>query len=199
MKTRGFSLLEVLVALAVFAVLAAMAWGGLDTLARSRQILDAESERLAQLQRGLMRFERDLRQALPRVARSEGGGLAMQGDAQSLELSVWLPSDGWSATTPGVERVAWRCADDGLHRIRWAAVDYSGSTPRSDTLLLPDVRNCRLRFFPERGLADSQWPARDSDEVLPQAIELQFERERDGAVESFRRLIELPQPAAAAP
>ncbi|HEX5755202.1 MAG TPA: type II secretion system minor pseudopilin GspJ [Arenimonas sp.] len=199
MRTRGFSLLEVLVALAVFAVLAAMAWGGLDTLSRSRQILDAESERLARLQRGLLRFERDLRQAVPRAARSEGGGQALLGEAQRLELSVWLPSDGWSATTPDIERVAWRCDDDGLHRTRFAAVDYSASTPRSDALLVPGARNCRLRYFPERGPADSQWPARGSDDVLPQAIELQFDRERDGVIESFRRLIELPQAAVSTP
>ncbi len=193
---RGFTLLELLVALAIFAVVAALAWGGLDTLARSRRVLDAESERLAQLQRGFGRFERDLRQALPRAARSEGAGhgAALTGSVEGLEVTVWRPSGGWSVSGPDLQRVAWRCADDGLRRVRWAAVDRTPATPRSEALLIPGARDCQWRYFPERGPASEVWPPRGRSEALPRAVELRLSRATDaGGVEEFRRLIELPQ------
>jgi len=64
-RTHGFSLLEVLVATAIFAVVAALAWGGLDAVARQRRALDDEARQWQQLQRAITRVERDLRQALP--------------------------------------------------------------------------------------------------------------------------------------
>lgn len=195
MRQRGFTLLELLVALAVFAVAAALAWGGLDLLARSRQQLAAETAALADLQRSLQRFERDLRQAVPRPVRGESGGPALQGDGQRLELSVWLPTEGWNAGGPEVERIGWRCDAEGLRRIRWAGLDASPATPRSETLLLPGAGNCRLRYFPDRGLSSPRWPPAEAGDPLPRAVELQFERTQGGRVETFRRLIELPQAA----
>lgn len=196
MRRLGFTLLELLVALAVFAVVAALAWGGLDTLARTRHALDAEGERLAELQRGLGRLERDVRQALPRAIRNAGVGSpqALAGDSVSIELSVWLPSEGWAVSAPEVRRVAWRCAEDGLRRREWGALDRTAATPSREVLLIPGARACQWQFYPARGASQSRWPMPGDNDPLPRAVEVQFLRgDEDGVVERFRRVIELPQ------
>ncbi|HJT97444.1 MAG TPA: prepilin-type N-terminal cleavage/methylation domain-containing protein, partial [Rhodanobacteraceae bacterium] len=89
-RHRGFSLIELLVALAVFAALAAVAYGGLSEIARARAALDARQDRLAALVRAVSTFERDLGQAVSRPVRGNARGeplAALQGGADRIELT----------------------------------------------------------------------------------------------------------------
>ncbi len=54
----GFTLFEIMVAMAVFALLSVMAYGGLRSVLESRQGLQLASERLTQLQLALLLLER---------------------------------------------------------------------------------------------------------------------------------------------
>lgn len=194
-RVRGFTLLEILIALAIFAVVAALAWGGLDSLARSRRILAEEADKLSELQSGIGRLERDIRQALPRSVRSDSAATqdALAGTHTALELSVWLPSGGWTSAGPEIQRVRWSCSDAGLERSRWASPDHTSAAPRSDAVLIKNSSDCHFRYYPARGPASDSWPIPGQAQVLPRAIELSFSRSENGkAVETFRRLIELP-------
>jgi len=70
---RGFTLLELVVAIAVFAVIAAMAYAGLRSILDSRQQVDAALDRLAELQRAVELLSDDLRQIVPRTVRDNQG------------------------------------------------------------------------------------------------------------------------------
>jgi len=59
---RGFTLIELLVALSIMAVMAAMAWQGVDAVVRSREITQAHMERLLRLQSVLAQWDTDLRE-----------------------------------------------------------------------------------------------------------------------------------------
>ena len=72
-RFRGFSLVEVLVAVAIFAVLSAMTWSGLSTIMRSRTALEEAGERLHRLQLVVAMVERDVRQAVARPVRGANG------------------------------------------------------------------------------------------------------------------------------
>ncbi|HEY9239167.1 MAG TPA: prepilin-type N-terminal cleavage/methylation domain-containing protein, partial [Burkholderiaceae bacterium] len=87
----GFTLLELLVALAIFAVVAALAWGGLDAVARTQRGLERAGSALAQLQQAIGHFERDVRQTVPRPIRTESDQVepALIGNADRLDLSLW--------------------------------------------------------------------------------------------------------------
>jgi len=57
---RGFTLVEVMIAIALMAVLAVMAWRGLDSVSRANDLLEDRTERVARLLRALDQFERDV-------------------------------------------------------------------------------------------------------------------------------------------
>ena len=61
---RGFSLIEILVSLVIFAAMAAITWGALGQIARTRSALAAEQDRFAAIVRSMGDLERDLRQAI---------------------------------------------------------------------------------------------------------------------------------------
>ncbi len=60
----GFTLVELLVALFVLAVMAGMAWQGVDAVMRSREVTRAHTDRLLRLQSVLTQWEVDLAQAV---------------------------------------------------------------------------------------------------------------------------------------
>ena len=68
----GFSLIELLVALAVFSIMAALAYGGLNSIARTRGELAKQEDAFRDLMRTVATLDRDLRQT---VARSVSGSV----------------------------------------------------------------------------------------------------------------------------
>jgi len=195
-RAAGFSLLELLVAVAVFAVVALLAWGGLDTLARSQHVLAAERARLRALQLGIGQLERDLRQAVARPARDASGNdlPALLGQPSALELTRLAPGSGWQSPLPALERIAWRCRDGELQRLRWAVADRAANTPFTRETRLSGVSQCQWRYLDR--VPSATWPPRGAAlERLPRALELRFTLDGVGEV---RRVIELVDNAAGA-
>ena len=191
---HGFTLLELLVAVAIFAVVASLAWGGLDAIVRSRRVLDDEALQLANLQRAFGRFDRDLTAALPRPIRNERGQVepALAGDAQRLAVSTWS-SAGGGVAEPLLQRVSWHCSDDQLRRTHWAAPDRTFATAKQEQVLLDKVTDCRLRSRAQDGPTSKRWPQPEMPaNVLPRGIEFGFRLDGHG---EFLRVIELVQSA----
>ena len=192
---RGFTLLELLVSVAIFAVVATLAWGGLDTIVRARRVLDDEAANLARLQRALGRFDRDLSAAVPRPIRSESSRVepALVGDSEKIEASTWQPAANAGAAGSALQRVAWACVDGQLRRTLWAASDRSAATSKEERMLLDKVSRCRLRYLAADGTVAQRWPLPEMPaNALPRGIEFGFHLQGHG---EFLRVIELVQPA----
>ncbi|MBE9561308.1 MAG: prepilin-type N-terminal cleavage/methylation domain-containing protein, partial [Proteobacteria bacterium] len=71
--TVGFTLLELLVALAIFAVIAAMAYSGLNTILTARLQIEQQAEQLASLQRIFIKLGHDIEQYIQRPIRNQYG------------------------------------------------------------------------------------------------------------------------------
>ena len=72
-KQVGFTLLELLVAIAIFVVMSAMAYGGLSSVLESRKLTDGVTKRIAAIQMTVNFIQRDIEQALDRRVRDEFG------------------------------------------------------------------------------------------------------------------------------
>ena len=113
MKTRGFTLVEVLVALVVMATMAAMAWRGIDALVRSREIAQAHLAQTARLQTVLAQWEVDLRalqdsHSTVQPIAFDGGNLVLTRQAPTgLQVVVWSLREGslWRWESPAQRTV----------------------------------------------------------------------------------------------
>jgi len=112
-KSRGFTLVEVLVALVVMATMAAMAWRGIDALVRGREIAQAHLAQTARLQTVLSQWEADLRalqdshSTVPPLA-FDGGSLVLTRQAPAgLQVVVWSLREGslWRWESPSLRTV----------------------------------------------------------------------------------------------
>ena len=80
---RGFTLVEVLVALAIMAVMAALAWQGVDGMMRSREAGQQAIERTSRLNTIVVQWEQDLREL-----HDTGIVPAITFDGQTLRLPI---------------------------------------------------------------------------------------------------------------
>ncbi|HET6725226.1 MAG TPA: type II secretion system minor pseudopilin GspJ [Gammaproteobacteria bacterium] len=197
----GFTLLEILVALAVFAVLAAMAYGGLDHVVHERHTVRAAMTDLKNLQQGFTILTRDLMQAAPRRIRDTVDAAprpALAGATQNIPALV-LTRGGW--TNPlgdarsTLRRVAYELDGDKLVRLSWLVLDRSREVEPMKQVLFDHVIGFRLRFLDDAGQWQQQWPplnqpAQEYLERLPRAVEVAVDLKDVGQI---TRLVALPQ------
>jgi len=180
---QGFTLIEMLVAVMIFAMLATagvvLLRGGVEGQAAITTHLDA----LADVQRGLATLDADLSQATVRISRTQAGTFApafFGRAAQSGEPLMQFVRDGWS--NPGTLRRAslqkieywWR--EGRIERIGYPAVD--GAAPPEPAILFEDVSALKLRYRDRRGNWRERW-APETPQQMPTAIEMVLTRGRE--------------------
>jgi general secretion pathway protein J len=112
-RSRGFTLVEVLVALVVMATMAGMAWRGIDALVRSREIAQVRLAQTARLQTVLAQWEVDLRavqdsHSIVEPLSFDGGNLVLTRQAPAgLQVVVWSLREGslWRWESPALRTV----------------------------------------------------------------------------------------------
>ncbi|MGC1954092.1 MAG: type II secretion system minor pseudopilin GspJ [Gammaproteobacteria bacterium] len=185
----GFTLLELIIAISVFGVMAAMAYGGLRTVLESKQLLDTRLQALAQLQSAFSLLRRDIEQAVIRAVRDEAGaplppfagntGNGEDGELLALTRAGWSNPRGMKRST--LQRVTYRWHDQTLHRVAWDALDRVEDTGTVDLALLGGVEAMRLRFLDQRREWHAAWPPEETDNPeLPLAVELTLTLEGRG-------------------
>lgn len=118
-KQYGFTLVELLVGLALMAVLAVLSWRGLDTMMRTRDSTQARIDSVAAAQMGLSQWRADLLAMHPLPGVLNGSSLAWDGRVMRLLRRSSTPlAQGQDA---GVWVTAWTVRD-GQWR-RWQSAD----------------------------------------------------------------------------
>jgi general secretion pathway protein J len=195
-RARGFTLLELLVAIGLFSVLAVLVWGSLDGLARTSTQLQQATSRLAAVQRALDLLVRDLRQAAPRPVRDGNGRTlpALAGEGTRLELTRAGHGNALAQPRSTLERAGWRQREGRLERLHWPVLDRAGGTRARVDVLLDGVEALHVRYRDADGREHDRWPpARAADgNALPRAVELRLRLEDMG---ELVRLVELPEHA----
>lgn len=193
---RGFTLLELLVALAVFAIMATAAYSGLSNVLLTRAAVEQQNRRLAAVQLAVFRLEQDIQQAVPRGIRDEYGDPqpALRGGAL-LDEALILTRAGWDnplgQPRATLQRVAYRLREGRLWRLHWDALDRGGAHGPRETLLIDQVREFRARFLDQDETWRADWPppadATADDRPpnlnrLPRAVEITLTLEDWGAI-----------------
>ena len=202
MRARGFSLIELVVALAVFAALAAATYGGLASVARTRGALQARQDRLAAIVRAVTILERDLQQAVSRPVRGNARGEsipALIGGADRIELTRLGFANPRAEPRSNLERVVYAIDANALRRGRYAVLDRAPDSAPAVSSLVGDVDALRLRYLATDGVWRTAWPPAetpsgtdpnvDTVALLPRAIEFRLSTRDTG---ELRRIVELP-------
>jgi len=166
----GFTLVEILTAIAVFGVIGVLATrilaGMIDVGEATRERGDA----LAELQRAMRIIERDIEQATLRTVRDELGDplapLVMSG-ASLLELTRLGWQNPLSDPRAELQRVAYVIRDDKLLRLFWPVLDRAPDSKPTVQLLLAGVGEVRFSAYDETGEKHGHWPLDPPNDDTP--------------------------------
>jgi general secretion pathway protein J len=185
--------MEVLVAVAIFVIVGALAMGGYNQLAKQSDIVETSAKRTRAVQRTVQRLVQDFSTLEPRPVREPIGDAyepALRADARSQQL-VELTHSGW-ANPAGVsratlQRVAWRIENNQLRRDYWVVLDRTLTSEPVSTVMLDRVRSIALRFMDANRSWHEQWPpagysAPDLARVRPIAVEIRLDLEDWGEI-----------------
>lgn len=183
----GFTLIEVVVALFIFGLLAAAGVALLAVSVRAQAATAARFDEMAAFGRLNAALTADLAQAVDRPARDEGGVLlpAFIGDGGSGTILIGLVRAGWTnvdeAPRAELQKVIYRFERGVLIREAYPAVD--GAAPIARSEMLGGLAQVKLRYRLQGAWSD-RWQGR-AEAPLPEAIELQFARADGVAVRAL--------------
>jgi general secretion pathway protein J len=186
--TRGFTLLELLVAMFIAAVMFAMGYGAINQALISRGVLQEQQARLIELQTAVRVLEQDFIQLAPRPVRQPVGDNwqpALQGDPNQQPF-LQLTRGGWANPTglqrPGLQRVAYFVENNTLRREYWTVLDPTLASKTIKRDLLTHVKTVTIRYMDVSRQWQLQWPGTGvGDEtqlrLRPLAVEITLETE----------------------
>lgn len=162
-QLTGFTLLELLVAVAVFAILSAMAYGGLRNVIDNSQQTESAMERLQQVQMTMLKISRDFTQLSQRNIRDEYGNTSNyimmgQGDDVFIEFSRGGRRNPAELLRSHLQRVAYKLEENKLSRLHWPHLDRTQEMEPYESVLLDDVENAGVRFLDSNNEWHNEWP-----------------------------------------
>lgn len=174
-KQSGFTLLELVIALAIFALLGLASWGLFDGVVRVQQATTAHEREFRSLQRAMAVIERDLMHVTEQP-------VVLTPARLQLQRSQWRnPLD-----QPRSERQAlsYQLENGAL----WRETRGDGTAIVQRQKLLDEVRDLSWRLFDADAGWRSDWPAGQGKKA-PMALEVQVSV---GRFEAIRRVLLLP-------
>ncbi len=174
MKARGFTLVEVLVALTILALIGVLAYRAMSALADGEARLAMETSRWTTLDAFFARVEGDLRAALPRSVR--------HGSVREPAFVASVDADGNAALTltragsefdgsPGAagQRIGYRVEHGTVEIAYWPALDNVATAQPVEYPLLSGVAQMRVGYRAHDGRWIAQWPVLGEADV-PAAV-----------------------------
>lgn len=175
-------MIELLVALVIFAVISALGYRSLSTLIQTKARVDAENMRWREVMHFFNRLDMDLHKHVNRTTRLERdikppweGKAYLHGsdDAQLIFSRLGAPEQfGWLLDT---QRIGYRFYAGNIERLVWPALDIERDQKPSVYKVLTGVKAMSIRYLQHKSRAwISHWPTQDKQEVIPKAVHIEL-------------------------
>ncbi len=194
---NGFTLLELMAAMAIFSLLSVMAYAGLQSAMTNKEHTENQAQRLVELQTAFMFIGRDFEQAISRSVRDGFGEVksALEGGefgATLISLTRAGRTNFLQIPRSTLQRVAYELEDDSFYRLSWPMLDQDFDQEPQRQELLKNVKKVSLRYLDNAFEWQDQWPAGFEENVnptlLPRAIEATWEFDDVGIIRRVFRL-----------
>ena len=202
MKARsgGFTLIELMVALFIAAIIFAMGYGAIRQALTSHESLKEQQARIINLQTAVRLLEQDFLQVTPRPVRQPVGDEPAQGavvgNPSGGEPVVAFTRLGWAnpagVQRTGLQRVAYFLEKGTLRREHFDVLDPVLTSKTEKRNLLEHVKSFTIRYLDQNRQWQPQWPAPggcptciSSEQGLrqrPLAVEITIESEEWGKI-----------------
>ena len=162
-RHSGFTLIEILVALFIFAVVGLISAQLLGRTVNAYEVLDDRGQRLSQIHRAMLVVERDMlqfRNRPIRMAQGEPLPALMIGDEGALSMT----RGGWrnplQRPRSELQRVGYRIQEEKLVRAYWPVLDRRGDEEPISQTLLEGVEDLEFFAIDQNGQEHKFWPPR---------------------------------------
>lgn len=172
---RGFTLVEMLVALSIFAVIAAMGVALLRSSVDTQDAVQARLKGMSGVNRLRAVMANDLAQAVPRATRGQAGDPvpAFTGSSNGFAFVHAGAASLDGSPRPNVERVAYAMTGGEWRRAAQPMLD--GSALSDGDRLIGDVSGAAVRYRDAQGNWSEGWTS-DPGDRLPRAVEVRLTR-----------------------
>jgi len=192
-KEQGFTLMELLIAVAIFALIGVAGYRMLNSVVSAFQKTSVHADEFSQLQQTVALIDQDLKHIVARKIKDElGGDLPAVAAAYRGGLPFEFTRNGrWrfpDETQSELIRIGYQVEDGNLQRLIWPVLDRAQDTRPQVQTLLKNVSGLQIRLLgAEDGWSDS-WPMENNQGQtdmlqLPKAIDLRFQTRNYGQIQ----------------
>lgn len=188
-RAKGFTLIEVLLSLMIFAMLGMAIYSVISNTIKGHETVQSQNSTLTELQRTFTMMEADVVQMSQRQIRIDGEQpikvFLRSGEFMfdSESIGFGLVRDGW--TNPGLvlprselQPVAYRIFENQLQRLYFNFVDNELGTEPKIQNLMAGVTAIQIKYF-----AKGEWFDNLTEDRIPQLIKIGLETDVYGLVE----------------
>ncbi len=175
LNIAGFTLIEILVALLIFAILSVITVVGLRSMIRSHHHLDKVDQQLQQVMSAMTVLRRDITQTITRpITSSTGTGLIPAFQSTSTTAFEFTRA-GYTnpfmiAPRSTMQRVGYEFKNHKLIRITWPVLDRAPDTQPTQRVLLNHVDNMTINFVDDKGQQQESWSTQTNVQAIPRAV-----------------------------
>jgi len=208
-RQSGFTLLEVLIAIGITAMIGLGSWQILNSAIRTSGLTQDKLDELKALQKTMLLMSRDFQQATSRSVRDEYGDYQPALTTKNKFFKLELSRAGWrnplGDLRSNVQRVAYELDQDKLIRHYWNVLDRSQDSESIHRTLLTGVEELSFSFMNDSGSWADEWPStasssnsststpldpRKQDNTIPKAVKVTLTLKQFGKVSKLYDLVQ---------
>lgn len=181
--SSGFTLLELVVALAIFALISAFSYRALDLVLDTRAKVTAESKKWRDITLLFTRLEQDMSRLANRPVRDSRdllspallGEPVVAGEDEAQLAFTRMGLEGQSGALNDAQRAGYRLRDGKVEMLVWPVLDQAPRTRPEAEAVLDGVKALEIRYLGAEGAWWPRWPKPGAPGELPRALEVTLE------------------------